>query len=261
MRRAPRPRFINRLLARFGLELRRAGAAAPGPLTGGADAVLPFVFRTLVEHLQAQRPAGGIFFVQIGAFDGVSNDPLHPHIVAHRWRGILVEPQPKPFQALLETYRGHGQLAFVNAAIGEQDGETDFYVVRDGQDLPPWSQKIASLNKENVIKHREGLPEYGVRRGIDDLEERMEAIRVPVLTLPSLLALRLVERLDILQIDAEGYDARILRQLDFGRYQPALIRYEHMHLEEAEQDACLHLLRGHGYLVVIGFTETLAYRI
>jgi hypothetical protein len=32
-----------------------------------------------------------------------------------------------------------------------------------------------------------------------------------------------------------------------------------MHLSQEEEEATLRLLRGRGYLIVIGFTETLAY--
>ena len=79
------------------------------------------------------------------------------------------------------------------------------------------------------------------------------------LTFASLVERCGVERLDLLQVDAEGYDALILAQVDFERFRPKIVRYEHMHLSQEEQEATIRLLRGHGYLVVIGFTETLAY--
>jgi FkbM family methyltransferase len=212
-----------------------------------------------VERLVAEKPGPEVFFIQIGAFDGISNDPLHAYIKAHGWRGVLVEPQAAPFEQLKENYRGQDQFAFVNAAIAEADGMTDFYVVRDAENLPPWSQKIASLKKDNVLKHREGLPEYGVRVGIGDIDERMEAVQVEALTFATLAKRCGVERVDLLQVDAEGYDARILAQVDFERFRPAIVRYEHMHLSQEEQEATLRLLREWGYLIVIGFTETLAY--
>jgi FkbM family methyltransferase len=244
----------------FGYAVRPAGHARKEVFPPKEkEAVLKFVFQALVERLVAERAGSEVSFIQIGAFDGVSNDPLHPFIIAHRWRGVLVEPQTAPFDQLKKNYRGHDQLTFVNAAIGETDGVIDFYVVPEGENLPPRSQNIASLKKDNVLKHRDGLPDYGVRVGIEDIEERVEAVQVETLTFATLVERCGVERLDLLQVDAEGYDARILAQVDFERFHPPIVRYEHMHLSGEEQEATLRLLRGHGYLVVIGFTETLAY--
>jgi hypothetical protein len=44
------------------------------------------------------------FFIQIGAFDGQTSDPIHSWIRKERWQGIFVEPQPEPFQALRKNY-------------------------------------------------------------------------------------------------------------------------------------------------------------
>ena len=251
---------IDRFLKSFGYAVRPISDVQTDAFPKkDKEAILNFVFRGLVDQLLAEKPGPEITFIQIGAFDGVSNDPLHSYIVAHGWRGILVEPQAAQFEALKRNYQGYDRLVLVNAAIGETDGVTDFYIVREAENLPPWSQMIASLKKDNVLKHREGLPDYGIRVGIDDLEDRMETVQVETLTFGTLVERFRMERLDLLQVDAEGYDARILAQVDFERFRPAIVRYEHMHLSQEEEEATLRLLRGRGYLIVIGFTETLAY--
>jgi hypothetical protein len=33
-------------------------------------------------------------FIQVGAFDGITKDPLHKYIQPCGWRGVLVEPSP-----------------------------------------------------------------------------------------------------------------------------------------------------------------------
>lgn len=260
MKRPLLVRVLDRMLRPFGYTVRPS--VQPGARNAsGQDksAILNLAFDKSVERLLAEKPGTEVYFVQIGAFDGVSNDPLHAHIVAHGWRGVLVEPQAGPFERLKKNYQGCEGLGFVNAAIGEADGWAEFYTVREGENLPPWSQLIASLKKDNVLKHRDGLPEYGIPAGIGDLEARMEAVQVEVLTFATLAARCGIEHLDLLQVDAEGYDARILATVDFERFRPAIVRYEHMHLSQAEQEATLRRLRSHGYFIVIGFTETLAY--
>src|SRR5450759_1002210 len=46
-------------------------------------------------------------FVQIGAFDGVTRDPLRKYIDKCRWCGVVVEPQVKAANWLRELYRGN----------------------------------------------------------------------------------------------------------------------------------------------------------
>jgi len=66
--------------------------------------------------------------------------------------------------------------------------------------------------------------------------------------------------IDLLQIDAEGYDYEIIRSIDFDTVKPAIIHYEHMVLSEADRNACLELLASHGYRIVLQDNDTLAYR-
>jgi hypothetical protein len=48
-----------------------------------------------LEHIAAHYSLANPdpFFVQIGVYDGASNDPLCDVILKHGWRGVLVEPQ------------------------------------------------------------------------------------------------------------------------------------------------------------------------
>src|ERR1051325_7301028 len=101
---------------------------------------------TLRRHLLARRARGGVFqrrhsdalladfatavpdafFVQIGANDGFTGDPLN-HLITRpdtRWRGVLVEPVAHLFAQLAERYGHDPALQLERAAIGETDGST-----------------------------------------------------------------------------------------------------------------------------------------
>lgn len=43
-----------------------------------------------------------IFLIQVGAYDGVSNDPVRSLIEKYPVRAILVEPQQKAFEKLID---------------------------------------------------------------------------------------------------------------------------------------------------------------
>ena len=79
--------------------------------------------------------------------------------------------------------------------------------------------------------------------------------------LMSVLDRHRVERIDVLHIDAESYDYQVLKQIDFKRFRPKLILYEHRHLNTADRNAATALLSGEGYrLIDCGASDTMAVR-
>lgn len=176
-------------------------------------------------HLRA-RP--DFAFLQVGAFDGQANDPIHPLVQAYGLRGIVVEPQARVFEALKAHYADDPQVVVVNAAVADTNGHRDFYTAAGG----PIQQ--ASFDKAHLLKHR--VP-------VDQIVSQ----QVRCATITSLQEEHGFDRLDLVQIDAEGYDYEIIRTMDFGLVRPLIIRFEHAHLTNAECDECLELLASHGY--------------
>jgi len=185
------------------------------------------------------REAGEFFFVQIGAFDGVSDGWFRELITHNRWRGILVEPQPEAFRRLRQTYADQPQLIFKNAAIGATRGEATMYSLRTGP------SQVTSFDYQHIVRH--------LKHKADIVQ-----IRVPCLTLSDLLADAGCSALDLLQIDAEGYDAEIIRSLDFRELKPAIIRYEHRNLISRDHDLLLEQLAEHGYRFLLEDANTIA---
>lgn len=186
------------------------------------------------------RPAGDFFFVQIGAFDGQEGDPLHQLICRNNWCGILVEPQSQAFERLKRNYAGQDGLQFFNVAIGPEDGEITFYTRKSGD------VQVASTQRHLLIKP--GHP------GKDVVERR-----VPCWNIHTLLEhAGAPDHIDLLQIDAEGFDFEIIRGIDFSRLKPSIIRYEHTVLSENDRSACVAHLADHGYRFVLEDDDTTA---
>ena len=172
------------------------------------------------------------FVIQIGACDGVMADPLHDWIKRGNWRGILVEPQAVEFERLKHTYRDeHDRLIFENVAIADTDGTCTLYRLKDSARTADWERGTASL----VVPFN---------------ADRFVAETVKSLTFDTLLRRHGVSHLDLLQIDAEGYDFEILKRIDFGRLRPSMIRYEHRHLKPREKHACRIHLERCGYRIL-----------
>jgi FkbM family methyltransferase len=196
---------------------------------------LPFV----VAELMLRN--GSPTFLQIGAFDGVGDDDLRDLIKTHQLRGVLVEPQPAAFAALQETYADQPQVHLLQAAIAESDGVREFFVRKSKTSM------AASFDREHLRRHNIAASDIGT-------------IRVPCRTVESALRVAGLSSVDILQIDAEGYDWQILQSIDFGRIRPAIVRFEYRNLPPADADACLEFLAGFGYRFLLERRDIVAVR-
>jgi FkbM family methyltransferase len=194
-----------------------------------------------------------IFFLQVGAFDGLSGDPLYPLIEKYSLKGILVEPQKPYFARLQENYARFGLSNFilVNAAIGPQDGTVPLYHIKPWPGAPDWVYQHSSFNREHLLELRRNLP---------SVELVVESEPVRCLTFTTLLREAGRERVDLLQIDAEGYDAELLRLFDVAARKPAIVRFEHSHLSRNDYETCLSSLIGQGYRIAVCGGDTLAFR-
>jgi hypothetical protein len=64
----------------------------------------------------------------------------------------------------------------------------------------------------------------------------------------------------LLQIDVEGFDFEVLKMIDFKRFCPVIIKYEHEGLDENDQAAARKLLEDQGYEVQEIKTDTVGIR-
>jgi hypothetical protein len=67
------------------------------------------------------------------------------------------------------------------------------------------------------------------------------------------------EHVDVIQIDAEGYDWPIIRSIDFARLRPRILRFEYRHMRPNDAAACLLYLAGHGYRFVVESRDIIAH--
>jgi FkbM family methyltransferase len=248
-------RMIRDALKRFGYELRKTPASQPLP-----PVELPLVDLLellLREHL---RENSAPFFVQIGANDGRTEDPIHALVRRYGLRGLLVEPQPRAFQRLVQNYEEQPGLAFENCLLGGGDGRATFYTVReDAVGLPFWLHQSASLDRAIVANAlRVFRDAKGVRAIPQDHESLIDPVSVPSLSWKTLLAKHSVTKIDLLVIDTMGFDYEILKLLPFDTIKPSIIHFEHSLLSAHDQRACLEFLAGQGYSLAKVAVDTIA---
>lgn len=183
-----------------------------------------------------------VFFACIGAMDGKSHDHLFPHAYANKhWGGLLVEPVEEHFYNLRDNYDYRENLVFAQVAITETEGEREIYTVppdsnlEGDEKLPEWVNGISTF-----------YPDGGAFSQYLHLsaKEKVDCARFETLT-----RLHQIDQIDILQIDAEGYDFEIFSQVWNLGYRPLVICIEVVRMLESDQLSLRELLTVNGYRV------------
>ena len=197
-------------------------------------------------------------FVQVGANDGVTNDPIHDFVTRYKPRGVLVEPQTNAFNRLTETYRGSkfSNLKLLNCAIASQESITLWRIKPAFERIYKQHYKetanasgITSFSRAHVESFlTKVMPNYFQDSSFD---EAIESIQVPACNWEGLFRICGFKNVTFLQCDVEGYDAELLRMVLSGHEQwlPKAINFESKALCPDELAVLLGELVGNGYRV------------
>ena len=210
------------------------------------------VFDDLLYRRLRNNP--GFCFVQIGANDGVSFDPIYDFVTQNNVSGLVVEPLADCFSRLEQNYRNHPRVRARNIAIHRSQNQIDLYRVNPDYHgtLPDWAVGIASVDPAH-FKLGGDIPDEAI------IVERVEAV-----TLQALLEEAGYTELDLLQIDTEGYDYEILQMLMQSSIRPAIIHFEHGLqqgiMDEQQFAECFRLLRAADYFILMEKFDVIAVK-
>lgn len=187
------------------------------------------------------------FFLVIGAMDGVSFDEFNPFIKTYNWSGVFVEPIPEQFKRLKENLLALGcspNSKYENSAIAEHDGTVKMLTINQ-QAIDTGKVNSCFGGMSSIYPPRNGLGSEGDAKTVELYGEMIE---VNCITLNTLITRHNIKSLDIICIDAEGWDYKILRQLDFTTWRPKLVRCEYINLNEEEKKGLLEILEKNDYV-------------
>ncbi|MGH8476095.1 MAG: FkbM family methyltransferase [Methylococcales bacterium] len=209
-------------------------------------------WRTLERILtKAVEQGNELFFVQIGANDGVIYDPIHAFVRKSNWRGVLVEPVRVYFDRLKENYRDNDRLSFENVAISDRRERRDFYRIQENIPfLPEWVNGLGTFDRDILMTHTWAIP---------DLDRYVVNETIECISFRNLIEKHRVEKIDLLVVDTEGYDHEILKQVDFDTLAPAILLYEHQYIDRQQRLKLENSLIARGYQLSWHFGNTLAY--
>ncbi len=190
-------------------------------------------------------PGEKFFVIQIGANDGKRDDPIYAFIQKWNSEGLLIEPQPDVFQRLKEHHRRNSKIIFENIAISDKTGITELWCYQPQGKQEEWHSLISTL-------------ELG--KGFSSLvgdKDSWKTLPVRTLTLDDVIKDNGIKKIDLLVIDTEGHDFKILSAFSFS-VKPAAVYYEHSNITYYENFWLHEKLISLGYMVFVEKANTFA---
>lgn len=181
--------------------------------------------------------------LSIGAMDGVTFDDFAGYISMYNFPTLFVEPMAEMFRRLTENIKGD-KHKFENSAISDYDGEIEMLSI----DTNVIDQKLIHecfYGMSAVYPPKNGLGSEGDRATVEKYGYKL---KVPCLTLESLLKKHNITSIDVFKTDVEGHDWHIFKQLDLEKYRPKLIYLEWINLSNEEQNSILEVLEAFDYV-------------
>ena len=194
-----------------------------------------------------------LMIVVVGANDGRFNDPIYGFAMrmAARTSMLLIEPNKFLIPYLQANYQSHPNHKIANCAIGEE-GTLTLYAVK-----PDWIDRYQPAYAEGWPRYRAAtgitsanrahVAEALLREGINS-DDAIEMLQAPCHQLSTVLASHgLPAEIDVLQIDAEGYDDAVIHASTIGITKPKLIFFENYNIPQPRMESLSNYLSSENY--------------
>lgn len=117
------------------------------------------------------------------------------------WGGVLVEPSKTAYDKLFSLHHDRIRIFCYNVAIGETDGEADFY--ESGEHLGTGDTSLISTLVPTEIERWKGSK-----------FDNFTKTKTKVVTWPTFYESLPIKKFELVSIDIEGNDLMVLRQMD-----------------------------------------------
>ena len=174
--------------------------------------------------------------IQIGANDGKRFDEINFFIKKFNTKAILIEPIKKNFLELKKNYKNSKNVIFENSAITKKNDIVYLFKVKDSF-------------LDNYDNHVRGLNSFDIKHLIKHNVKKKHIIKEKVftLTLNELFKKYYLKKLDLLLIDAEGYDGDLVIEfLKLKKFRPIII-FEYIHIDNTKLKKLIVLLKKHNF--------------
>ena len=193
--------------------------------------------------------------IQVGANDGINNDPIHKFIKRDNWRGVLLEPQNFAFEQLKLVYHKDKNIIPVKVALDETDGKKILYKIAFTN--ARWASGLSSFNKNVLLESFENG--YVQQKSLKDKitvpkDENLwiKEENIDTISPKTIIEKYKIKHIDMLMIDTEGFDYEVIK-IFFNSIsiKPKLIVFENFHLSQTDNLECNNFLISQNYKIEV----------
>lgn len=196
---------------------------------------------------------------QIGAGDGMRDDPLRALMVNFDPHAVLVEPDPHRFTALQQNYRNNTHAGLYHCAAALDPGRAVLSLPDPARlseaGLPPDALRLASAQPERVLGRRARLGSAANRA----IEAAMTTYKVDALDVAGLLALNSEIHPGIVVLDMGGSEFPFIVQMLAHGIRPFIFQFP-LDVLAPHEIAILDDMLGGEYVSMDDGATRLAYR-
>jgi len=197
-----------------------------------SDLNLNKIIENLIKNKQIKN------LIQIGANDGKSFEELNILIKEYQIKSLLVEPIKENFELLKKNYEGFENVILENSALSVNNEILFMYKVN-----PCYYHKYGEFIKAIPSFDRKHLTKHGVRSG-HIIKELVNQI-----TFLELFLKNKIRNLDLLFIDAEGYDCEIVNNFFLVSKMRPVIIFEWIHGKHQEFKDIVEKISDENYFI------------
>lgn len=153
------------------------------------------------------------YFVDIGAHDGItfSNSKFFEDI---GWDGICIEPNPKIFEIL----QSNRKCKCIKKAISDKKEKSQFFQITEGADM--LSGLVNEFTDDAITR---------IHQELQAIPENFDYIDVECDLFENIIDRN---RIDFLSLDTEGNELKILKSIDFNKFNIEVITVENNDYDE-----------------------------
>jgi len=194
-----------------------------------------------------------IKIIQIGANDG--NDLLNRFNNDYRKKILYlgIEPQDIPFNKLKTTYENFDNFKFIQECVGKKGFFNFYYLNKNYEEYCrknnlPFSNGGNSLIKENLSKR---LIRINLEPDIYISKYEIQVNPLYDILKKNNLDCEQYKNIDLLQIDAEGYDDEVIYNSNLDFFRPKYINFEYHNLNKTKLENLVKFLNHKSYECLI----------
>lgn len=196
--------------------------------------------KIVIEYFEKNPINNQGTLLDIGANDGktLSNSLA---LIECGWKAVLIEPDADAFNKLLSLHGTNSNVVCFNVAVADEDGEMDFY--KSGTHLNQGDTGLLSTLSERDYGKWKSTTAY-------------EIVKTKTVCFNTFMKTCTEQKFNFINIDAEGMDLQIVRQMDLYALGCNLVCIEH----NGEKIKMFnHYFNSYGLNLIYGNAENLIY--